>query len=179
MKDEFYVMRAEEQLEGLQDMIYWINSIRPTDKLRIIEIGSYTGESTLIFAKHFKEVISVDPYINDYDINDMACSYASFDKVYQQFLKNTLSIQNVKSIRDTSQNAISVLKEEKWDVVYIDGIHTFEGVLSDIENYKTIIKPEGFICGHDYGWDNVRRAIENSLNVVDCVFKDGSWVKRL
>ena len=38
-------------------MIYWINSIRPTDELRIIEIGSYTGESTLMFAKHFKEVM--------------------------------------------------------------------------------------------------------------------------
>jgi len=98
-------MRTPEQREGLQNMIDWINTIRPTSEMRIIEIGSYVGESTLMFSKHFKEVISVDPYVNDYDLNDMACSYAPFDKVYQQFLRNTLPIHNIKSIRDTSENA--------------------------------------------------------------------------
>jgi predicted O-methyltransferase YrrM len=72
MKDEFYIMRTTEQREGLQNMIDWLNTIRPTSEMRMIEIGSYVGESTLMFANHFKEVISVDPYVNDYDLNDMA-----------------------------------------------------------------------------------------------------------
>ena len=74
MKDQFYTMRTPEQREGLQNMIDWINTIRPTSEMRIIEIGSYVGESTLMFSKHFKEVISVDPYVNDYDLNDIAKS---------------------------------------------------------------------------------------------------------
>jgi len=36
MKDEFYVMRTPEQREGLQDMIDWINNIKPTSEMRMI-----------------------------------------------------------------------------------------------------------------------------------------------
>jgi predicted O-methyltransferase YrrM len=180
MKDEFYIMRTPEQREGLQNMIDWLNTIRPTSEMRMIEIGSYVGESTLMFANHFKEVISVDPYVNDYDLNDMACHHAPFDKVYEQFIRNTLSIPNIKSIKETSENAFSILKDQQWDMVYIDGLHTFEGVSYDIEHYKSIIKPGGFVCGHDYGWGNVRHAIGLLLDdKVDATFKDASWAKQI
>jgi predicted O-methyltransferase YrrM len=180
MKDEFYVMRPPLHAEGLQDMINWLNAIRPTSEMRMIEIGSYVGESTLTFAQNFKEVISVDPYVNDYDLTDGACHYAPFDKVYAEFIKNTLGIPNIKSIRETSQNAFSILKEQQWDMVYIDGLHTFEGVSYDIAHYKTIIKPGGFVCGHDYGWGNVRHAIGQLLDdKVDATFKDASWAKQI
>ena len=180
MKEEFYIMREPFYADGLRDMIDFINKIKPTSEMRMIEIGSYLGESTMIFAEHFKEVISVDPYMNDYDLTDLACQHASFDKVYAEFIKNTLSIPNIKSIRETSQNAFSLLKDQKWDIVYIDGLHTLEGVWHDIENYKTIIKPGGFISGHDYGWGNIRHAIGQLLDdKVDGTFKDGSWVRQL
>ena len=180
MRDTFYIMRAPFYAEGLIDMIDWINTIRPTSEMRIIEIGSYVGESTMIFADRFKEVISLDPYINDYDLNDAACHHAPFDKVYEQFIRNTLSVPNIKSIKETSQNAFSILKDQQWDMVYIDGLHTYEGVLYDIEHYKTIIKPGGFICGHDYGWDGVRQAIVELLDdTVDATFKDASWAKQI
>ena len=179
-KEEFYIMRAPFYAEGLIDMINWINTIRPTSEMRIIEIGSYVGESTMIFADRFKEVVSVDPYINDYDLEDAACLFAPFDKVYEQFVRNTLPIPNIKSIRETSKNAFSILKDQQWDMVYIDGLHTLEGVSYDIEHYKTIIKPGGFVCGHDYGWGNVRHAIGQLLDdKVDATFKDASWVKQI
>jgi hypothetical protein len=134
----------------------------------------------MIFADRFKEVISVDPYINDYDLNDDACHHASFDKVYEQFIRNTLSIPNIKSIREASENAFSMLKDQQWDMVYIDGLHTYEGVSYDIANYKTIIKPGGFVCGHDYGWDGVRKSIVELLDdKVDATFKDNSWAKQI
>jgi hypothetical protein len=180
MINEFYTMRTPKEREGLEDMIRWINTIRPTSEMRMIEIGSYVGESTMIFAEHFKEVVSVDPYVNDYDVTDLACSYASFDKVYSQFLKNTLDIPNIKSIRDTSENALSILNTKEWDLVYIDGLHTLEGVMFDVDNYRTIIGKGGFISGHDYGWGNVRHTIGTLLeDKVDGVFKDMSWIKRL
>lgn len=179
-KDEFYIMREQWAAEGLVDMINWINTIRPTSEMRIIEIGSYVGESTMIFADRFKEVISVDPYIDDYDLNDDACHHASFDKVYDKFIRNTLSIPNIKSIRETSENALSILKDQQFDMVYIDGIHTYEGVSYDISNYKTLIKPGGFISGHDYGWTSVRKAIIELLDdKIDATFKDHSWIKQL
>lgn len=180
MKDEFYVMRTPEQREGLEQMIEWINNVTPTSQMRMIEIGSYVGESTLMFAQNFKEVVSVDPYINDYDLSDLACSYAPFDKVYAEFLKNTLSIPNIKSIRDTSENAFPILNQQQWDMVYIDGLHTVDGVYYDITHYKSIVKSGGFVCGHDYGWGNIRHNLGRIFDdKVDATFKDGSWVVRI
>jgi predicted O-methyltransferase YrrM len=180
MKDQFYVMRDSNQMKGLEDMIEWVNKIRPTQEMNIIEIGSYTGESTTLFAQHFKQVISVDPFVDGYDPSDEACLYAPFEKVYGQFLKNTLDIPNVKSIRDSSENAFNILNYKKWDMVYIDGAHTLEGVWFDIKNYMTIISPNGFLSGHDYGWGNVRHNIGRLLDDnVDATFVDGSWIKTI
>ena len=180
MKDEFYVMRTPEQREGLEQMIEWINNVTPTSQMRMIEIGSYVGESTLMFAQNFKEVVSVDPYINDYDLSDLACSYAPFDAVYAEFLKNTLPLPNVKSIRDTSTNAFPILNQQQWDMVYIDGLHTVDGVYYDITHYKSIVKPGGFVCGHDYAWGNIRHNLGKIFDdKVDATFKDGSWVVRV
>lgn len=180
-KDKFLNMRASDwEKQGIIDMIEWINGYRPTNEMRMIEIGSYIGESTTIFAKHFKEVVSVDPYIDGYDLNDAACTFAPFDKVYGEFLKNTLHIPNIKSIRETSDKAVEILKGQQWDFVYIDGIHTFEGVSADINNYMPLISNGGFISGHDYNWGNVRHAIGQLLNDnVDSVFVDSSWIKRI
>jgi predicted O-methyltransferase YrrM len=180
MKDKFYIMRDSEQRKGLEDMIEWINGIRSTKEMNIIEIGSYTGESTRIFAENFKQVISVDPFVNDYDPNDLACSYAPFEFVYKEFLKNTISYSNIKSIRDTSENAFGILSEYKWDMVYIDGVHTVEGVYYDISNYKNIISIGGFIAGHDYGWGNVRHNLGRVFDdKIDATFIDGSWIKQI
>jgi hypothetical protein len=47
-------------------------------------------------------------------------------------------------------------------------------------HYKSIIKPNGFLCGHDYTWGNVRHNLGLIFNdKVDTTFKDGSWVIKL
>ena len=56
-KNSFYLMRDESCIGGLNDLIKYINDIRPTNEMTMIEIGSYIGESTKIFCEHFKEVI--------------------------------------------------------------------------------------------------------------------------
>jgi len=109
-------MRTPEQREGLQNMIDWLNTIRPTSEMRMIEIGSYVGESTLMFANHFKEVVSVDPYINDYDLSDLACSYAPFDVVpitsKQIVLKPGSVIFTFEPITTGNNNGLSTAKGE-------------------------------------------------------------------
>ena len=180
MNKGFYIMRGGHQQDGLFKMIEWINEIRPTSEMRMIEIGSYTGESTLQFATHFKEVVSIDPYLDNYDANDEACDYAPFEEVYTEFLKRTIHHPNIKSIRKTSEQALNVLSEQEWDLVYIDGIHTLDGVWFDVSHYKPLIKEGGFISGHDYGWGNVRHTIGQLLDdKVDATFEDGSWIRRL
>lgn len=55
--------------------------------LTMVEIGSYAGESMEMFASSskFKTVICVDPWENDYDINDTASTKSDMNAVQNAF----------------------------------------------------------------------------------------------
>ena len=44
--------------------------------------------------------------------------------------------------------------DEMLDWIYVDGDHSYEGCLKDLNNAKEIVKPGGLILGDDYGWPN-------------------------
>ena len=177
-RNDFFQMRDQYTTEALEDMIQYIGDAK---NKTMIEIGSYTGESTTVFAKYFKKVISIDPFINDYDPNDEACKMADFEDVYKKFIENTKQYPNIEHIRKTSDEAVLDINE-KVDFVYVDGMHTFNQVTSDIINYKQIVKQGGHIGGHDYNpqvWAGVVEAVNKTLGQPDQTFKDTSWIKKI
>lgn len=176
--NKLYQMRNNISKEGLLDMLFYINEFKNTKELKMIEIGSYAGESTSIFAENFKEVISIDPYINDYDPSDPACSHLELSEVYGVFIENIKKYDNIKHIRKTSDDAILTLKGKSFDFVYIDGLHTKEQVEKDINNYLPIVNVGGFIAGHDYheNWPGVVETVNNKFGAPDKIFKDTSWI---
>lgn len=178
--NKYYPMRNSVAFEnGLRDLIQYINTYEPVNQLNMIEIGSYIGESTIIFASSFKQVTSVDPYIDNYDPTDHACKFAPFEQVYRQFLSNTKQFSNITQIRKTSDDAVLDFEPNSIDFVYIDGNHTYEFVKKDIENYLNIVKLNGFIAGHDYQHEPIKQAIFETIGNVDRVFSDTSWVKKV
>lgn len=195
-KNEFYVMRDTTLYKGLDDLISYINNHSPTEGMHMIEIGSYLGDSTLVFSKHFSDVLAIDPFLDDYDPNDDACNYAPFDKVYNEFINRTKDIPNIFLIRKTSDDTVEAIKnaaksidprnlEEEnlraFDFIYIDGMHTYEQVKKDIQNYLPFIKKGGFIGGHDYA-DNKQQvidAVNEQLGTPDATFQDTSWIKKV
>jgi predicted O-methyltransferase YrrM len=175
-------MRADNFLEGFQDFIKHLKATQNLSEFVIVEIGSYTGQSTTMFADEVKIVISVDPFMNDYDDKDDACHAADIPtEVYQKFLETVSSYKNISHIRMTSDNAIVTLGNLKVDLVYIDGVHTYEQVKKDIENYKHIIKPGGLLCGHDYcpAFQGVMDAVNEAFDKPDLTFVDNSWLVQL
>ena len=175
-------MRDQTGTEGLLEMIKELGDV--SDKT-MIEIGSFIGESTIIFAKHFKHVTAIDPFLPNYDPQDPTCNSGfNFDDVYQEF-KNTIEEEKTKVTihKMMSTDAVSVLKD-KYDFIYIDGLHTYEGVKDDINNYLPLVKKGGVIGGHDYGTQHphlqgVTKAVDEVLGKPDKTFKDGSWIKFL
>jgi cephalosporin hydroxylase len=178
MKDKLYKMRNKQSVNGLTDLIGYINDHVDTKTLTMVEVGSYAGESTEIFAKHFKKVIAIDPYINDYDPKDITCRYMELEKVFFEFDKVLTLNKNITHIRKTSDEAIKDLIGLEFDFVYIDGLHTYEQVLIDIENYSKIVKVGGFIGGHDYhpNVGGVMRAVDESIKTPKIKFLDTSWI---
>ena len=146
----------------------------------MIEIGSYAGESTTMFAKSFKEVIAIDPYLNDYDLSDITCQYMYLTDVYNTFLNNIDNYKNISHIKKTSDEAVNKISNDFVDFVYIDGLHTYEQVKKDIANYLPKIKNGGFIGGHDYhpNHQGVVDAINENFKI-DFLFHDTSWIFKI
>ena len=180
-KEQLYKMRDIGSSIGLQDLIDYINKYyRHTNEMKMIEIGSYAGESTMMFANNFNKVISIDPYLNDYDLNDDACHHMDLTSVYLIFLNNIESYKNIVNIRKTSDEAVFEIPNDFVDFVYIDGLHTYEQVKKDIANYLPKIKNGGFIGGHDYhvNWKGVMDAVNENFKV-DAIFSDSSWIVQI
>ena len=79
----FRPMRDEQWLvDGLNNLLSTLeNYFGDLSLCNMIEIGSYTGESSKIFASKFGSVLCIDPFVDDYDLNDPACHFAPFDAV--------------------------------------------------------------------------------------------------
>ena len=177
-KDQTW-MRDQVSTEGLLDLIKELGD--NSEKL-MIEIGSFVGESTVLFAQSFKEVIAIDPFEADYDPQDPTSYLFEFKNVYETYKERTGDHENINTIISTSNGALDLLKDLKFDFIYIDGLHTYEGVKTDITNYLPLVKKGGVIGGHDYTNQiphlvGVYQAVNEMFGTPDKVFKDNSWIK--
>lgn len=109
-----------------------------------IEIGSFKGRSTVCLAATAKSVIAIDPHRAGAD------GQLQDGDTYQDFLNNTSEYKNIIPMRMTSEEAAPHIKDNSVDLVWIDGMHDYENVKKDIENYLPKLKVGGVIAFHDY-----------------------------
>lgn len=163
-------MRTQGSKQGLVSMCEYLKKHIDISKLTMIEIGAFYGDSTMIFAEYFNGVITIDPW--ESNIGDISNSM-DMEEVHQDFLKNIEGYNNISYIRDYSHNVAD--RFDKIDCIYIDGMHTYESVKKDLEDWAD--KCKYFISGHDYAkkFPGVVQAV-NELKNPDALFKDWSWV---
>lgn len=77
-------------------------------------------------------------------------------------------------IRELTSDAARMFPDSFFDFVYIDATHSYEAVDNDIKLWRGKIKPDGFLCGHDYcaGWESV-------IEAVNCHITDFTKLKLL
>jgi predicted O-methyltransferase YrrM len=172
-------MRDQVGTEGLLDLIKELGD--NSDKT-MIEIGSFVGESTVLFAQSFKKVIAIDPFLADYDPKDPTSYLFEFKNVYETYLDRTSPYKNIKTLTMSSDDAAKILSNDYFDFIYIDGLHTYDGVKTDIKNYLPMVKKGGVIGGHDYTNKlphlvGVYKAVNEMFGAPDKVYKDDSWIK--
>ena len=167
-------MRDAFQQEGLRHLCGWANEKGATNKA--VEIGAYSGEGTMVLAKYFKHVIAVDPWLNGYDIGDIASSVCPMKFVFAKFLENTKEFGNVNYIREKSQKALESIKDEELDFIYVDGDHRYEAVLADLRGWLPKLRARGVMAGHDWSFPAVQKALsEVFLNKEVSLFQGDSW----
>ena len=155
-------LRSGIQEKGLKDLIHDL----PND-ITMAEIGSYHGESALLFLNSGKinKLYAIDTWIE------------SIFKIAEDEFDKKLDGKNVVKLKMTMNQAIQFLP--KLDMVYIDGAHSYKLVKKDILASLKVIKKDGIIAGHDYSdqyKDRVVKAVDEILGTPDKIYIDTSWI---
>ncbi len=134
--------------------------------LRILEIGSWAGHSTLTWAEAVGKferkgsILCVDPwgrYLAAGDVKGGGAYQAmdaatDLDLIYTLFLHNigfADPAARVDHIRGRFDDVAPYLGDGQFDVVYIDGSHYYADVVHDIAQAKRLVRDGGLVCGDD------------------------------
>ena len=175
------ITRVNRLMYGMFNLTTELGSaLEDIENTVMVEIGSYKGESTLMFASSFAfdTIYSIDPLVG------------MSDNIQEEFNQNTKLFKGngtgigdikVEHIKEYSFDAVERFKDESLDFVYIDGNHSFDNVARDILLYLPKIKKTGFIGGHDYSPEHpgVREAIRYCGLEEGLFFADTSWLYKL
>jgi predicted O-methyltransferase YrrM len=140
-------IRPQQVQVELKRLANKVDSIRP---LNILEVGTYTGGSLYVWARHFKscqKIISIDLPVG-LRARKWAQSNIKFFKLFDE-------AKQLYFLRENSHNAKTVAKvseilgPEPIDFLFIDGDHSYNGVRQDFENYRQFMRPGGIVAFHD------------------------------
>jgi hypothetical protein len=162
---------------GLLNVLFDLYHIfKDKNDLKMLEIGSYRGESTFMFASSglFDEIHCIDPHAGNEEANYILKE--DWDSVKKDFELNTRYFTNITHHKDYSYNIVNKFPDKYFDFIYIDGSHEYEDVKRDIELY--LPKTKHIIGGHDYQkeWPGVVQAVNETLGQPHNTYADESFI---
>jgi len=127
----------------------------------VLEIGSFLGGTFFLLCKlSNKDGLKCSI---DYPMYDSQEELMQADNTYEK-MKSFSS--NVKIVRANSHEQSTLLEitellnGEKFDFIFIDGDHTYEGVKLDFNMYKPLLKDGGYIAFHDINDTQIHKQYE-------------------
>jgi predicted O-methyltransferase YrrM len=107
-----------------------------------IEVGCHCGRTTAqlaaVCAERGAPVIAIDPWIG-----------VDGEDTYVRFLANTSAFRNVTVMRARSDDALPTLPAGRASFAFIDGDHSYEQTLRDLQNADRCLAPGGVLAVHD------------------------------
>lgn len=136
-----------------------------------IEIGCSEGDTTcfLLESNQTLKITSIDPYVayQDWNRSTLSDRPAMYDHTMRR-MQSYITQGRFEMIRDYSDNAIDRFEDESLDFIFIDGLHTYEQVKLDCNNYYRKLKSGGLFSGHDFTViDEVNRAVKEFASSVN------------
>ena len=113
-----------------------------------LEIGTWRGESILNVAECAKQCTSINLSPEEIISRGLPEKYA---KLHGCLIKDE---KNIKIIFADSKQFDFTSLNQKFDLIFIDGDHSYEGVKSDTQKVYSLLKDENsIIVWHDYGYN--------------------------
>lgn len=132
---------------------------------RLLEIGSWAGGSALTWGRALRdtresfEVLCVDAWRPSFDLaRNRDIHYRKMDgakhrdRIFRLFVHNVSAAGlagHVLPLRGTSKERLAQLQPGIFDLVYIDGDHSYGGVQHDLQASARILRVGGVLCGDD------------------------------
>jgi len=148
-----YSANTPKRFDTRNEMIeYFCNeSISP----KILEIGVFKGEflENIIKTCNISSVDAVDLFEGAQysgDVNGNNIIEYNLDTSFLELSEKFKDMPHVKIIKSDSSKYLSSVENNYYDIIYIDGDHSYQGVKKDLEASFEKVKDGGFIMGHDY-----------------------------
>jgi len=118
----------------------------------VIELGSFEGRSTSVFALAGRHVHAVDAWSLDVaDLSAYAQGSVNVDGVFARFMDNLvqLGIADRVSVHRGDTRAVEQGWGQQGAVLFIDAGHTYEDVSADLRLWTRHLHPQGLLLLHD------------------------------
>lgn len=148
------------------------------DELAIVEIGSYEGKSTVALSAGSKKNVithAIDPHTGD--ISEVSVGIKV--DTYRNFVSNLLAsgvFNKVVVKRMYSHDAAKEYKGPPIGLLFIDGWHTKDAVIMDIDSWLPFLDPHGIVVFDDWGdaevWAGISNRLDNLPKLLGAVGKD-------
>lgn len=136
---------------------------------RVLEIGCAYGNNAeyILNNTKVKWLTSVDPYIFYSAMPGFICQ-EEYDILYEYAIEKLDAYPNFNELyRMRSEKGYEYLHwgDAMFDLIFLDGDHSYETVKWEIEHYYNLIKKGGILSGHDYNiFESVNKAVDEMAN---------------
>lgn len=157
----------------------------------IVEVGVYGGVSVLsvidICIKNNNTIYAIDPWEKLETLTDQKVDEKTIKNAQERAKSLRLNLEKIidkyqyhnhlKLICDFSPQASNNFEDSSLDLVFIDGNHTYDAVVKDINGWWKKVKPGKMLSGHDYDVKKfgVKKAVDEfvkennlKLNLPEC-----------
>ena len=152
---------------------------------RFAEIGVERGKTCKSVLYHCSDIITeywaIDPWTVVEDTKRKNWSQERWDNTYAGVIELMKYYPQLRVFRMTSTEGAAIAEKEglKFDIVFIDGDHSYEMVKIDILRWKALLKEDGLLIGHDYSnkYEGVVKAVNEVLGEID-VLPGSLWTHK-
>jgi len=138
------------------------------DGARVLEIGSYLGASTCYLAAGLRgrkaSIVCIDTWENQTMPDGVRDTYA-------EFKANTKGVSHlITTIRKRSDQVVAGELGAPYDMIFLDGDHSYAAVKQDFELAADVLTPNGVLAFHD------SRFFQGVSRVIGEILATGDWM---
>ncbi len=129
-------------------LLYWAARECPVPG-SVIELGSYEGRSTAVFALAGRRVHAVDAW--SLDVSDYPEREGRVDLVFDNFRQNLsrMGIESLVTMHRGLTRAVAETWQEEGAILFIDAGHSYTDAYDDLSLWTPHLHPKGFLLMHD------------------------------